>query len=208
MTLFVAIPSTVALAVLALPIVAVLFGRGEFSPEDVRQTAHGLMFQAAGIWAVACVRTVVPMFHAHNDTRTQVVASLMNLVVFASASYLLMDSMRHAGLTSAITLAAVAQLGTLLLLLRRRTGPLGLKRVVIAAARMGVAAAIMGGLLFGLTASRPWASAGSELTQVVVLGVAVVLGSVAYLGSAHLLGVEEASTLTGGLLRRLRRLRR
>ena len=207
MTLFVAIPSTVALGALALPIVAVLFGRGEFSPSDVQETAYGLVFQAAGIWAVASVRTVVPMFHAHNDTSTQVAASATNLVVFAALSWLLMDSMRHAGLTLAISLAALAQLGVLLALLRRRTGRLGLGRVVGAAARMGVASAVMGVLLIALTASRPWLSDALAPTQLGLLGAAVVLGGLVYLGVAHVLGVEEASTFTHGVLRRVRRRR-
>lgn len=208
MTLFVAIPSTVALAVLALPIVAVLFGRGEFSASDVQETAYGLVFQAAGIWAVASVRTVVPMFHAHNDTRTQVVASLMNLIVFAGVSWLLMDSMRHAGLTLAISLAALAQLGVLLALLRRRTGRLGLGRVVGVSVRMGLAAAVMGGLLYALTASRPWLTDALAPTQLGLLLTAVVGGGLAYLGVAHALGVEEAATFANGLARRLRRTRR
>lgn len=207
MTLFVAIPSTVALAVLALPIVAVLFGRGEFSATDVQETAYALVFLAAGIWAIAAVRTVVPMFHAHNDTRTQVVASLMNLVVFASVSWLLMDTMRHAGLTLATSLAGVAQLVVLLVLLRRRTGPLGLGSVVGASLRMGVASAVMGGVLFGLTAWRPWLTEAMAPAQLGLLMLALVLGGLAYLGVAHALGVSEASTFTRGILRRVRRRR-
>jgi putative peptidoglycan lipid II flippase len=207
MTLFVAIPSTVALAVLALPIVAVLFGHGAFSSTDVQETAYALVFLAAGIWAIAAVRTVVPMFHAHNDTKAQVVASLMNLVVFATASWLLMDSMRHAGLTLATSLAGVAQLGVLLALLRRRTGRLGLGRVVAASLRMGVASAAMGGVLFALTFSRPWLTEAMAPVQLVLLTLSLVLGGLCYLGVAHVLGVEEASTFTRGVLRRVRRKR-
>jgi putative peptidoglycan lipid II flippase len=207
MTLFVAIPSTVALAVLALPIVAVLFGHGAFSSTDVQETAYALVFLAAGIWAIAAVRTVVPMFHAHNDTKAQVVASLMNLVVFATASWLLMGSMRHAGLTLATSLAGVAQLGVLLALLRRRTGRLGLGRVVAASLRMGVASAVMGGVLFALTFSRPWLTDAMAPVQLLLLTLSLVLGGLSYLGVAHVLGVEEASTFTRGVLRRVRRKR-
>jgi putative peptidoglycan lipid II flippase len=165
------------------------------------------VFLAAGIWAIAAVRTVVPMFHAHNDTKAQVVASLMNLVVFASASWLLMDSMRHAGLTLATSLAGVAQLGVLLALLRRRTGRLGLGRVVAASLRMGVASAVMGGVLFAFTFSRPWLTHAMAPTQLLLLTMALVLGGLSYLGVAHVLGVEEASTFTRGVVRRVRRKR-
>jgi putative peptidoglycan lipid II flippase len=208
MTLFVAIPSTVALAVLALPLVALLFGHGAFSATDVQETAYALIFLATGVWAIAAVRTVVPMFHAYNDTKAQVIASLMNLVVFAGASWLLMGALRHAALTLATSLAGVVQLGVLLALLRRRTGRLELGRVLGVSLRMLAASAAMGGVLFALTFSRPWLTDALAPVQLVLLTLALVLGGLSYLGVAHLLGVEEASTFTRGVLRRVQRRRR
>jgi peptidoglycan biosynthesis protein MviN/MurJ (putative lipid II flippase) len=101
----------------------------------------------------------------------------------------------------------VAQLGVLLTLLRRRTGRLGLGRVVAASLRMGVASAVMGGVLFAFTFSRPWLTHAMAPTQLLLLTMALVLGGLSYLGVAHVLGVEEASTFTRGVLRRVRRKR-
>ncbi len=81
LNLFVAVPATVLLVLLAEPTVVVLFGRGEFDAAHVHETARSLAWQSAGIWSVAAVRTVVPMFHAYNDTRTPVICSAVNLVV-------------------------------------------------------------------------------------------------------------------------------
>ena len=82
--------------------------------------------QALGVWAVACVRSVVPMFAAHQDTRTPVRASAANLVIFLALSALLMGPLDHVALAIANSVAAVVQLGLLLLWLRKHTGPLGL----------------------------------------------------------------------------------
>src|SRR5690606_8727254 len=90
LTLFLAIPSSVALIVLAEPIVSVAVGRGEFSAVEVREPARSLAWQAAGIGAIASVRTVIPMFFAYHDTRSPVLASGVNLIVFAVTAVLAM----------------------------------------------------------------------------------------------------------------------
>ena len=82
LSLFVAIPASAALDALALPTVAVLFGRGEFGAFQVHETARSLALMAIGIWAVAAVQGVTRMFYAYDDTRTPVLCSAVNLVCF------------------------------------------------------------------------------------------------------------------------------
>ena len=78
---------------MAEPTATVFFGRGRYDAAAIHETTRSLVWQAAGIWAVASVRTIVPMFHAHNDTRTPVIASAPNLVAFMSLSLALMGAM-------------------------------------------------------------------------------------------------------------------
>ncbi|MCZ7681029.1 MAG: hypothetical protein M5U28_20480 [Sandaracinaceae bacterium] len=42
------------------------------------------------MWAIASVRTALPLYYAFNDTRTPVIASAVNLVVFAGAALALL----------------------------------------------------------------------------------------------------------------------
>ncbi len=204
LSLFVAVPAAVALAVLAEPAATMFFGRGRFDAAAVHETARSLVWQAAGIWAVASVRTVVPMFHAHNDTRTPVVASAMNLVVFVSLSLALMGPMQHAGLAAATTAAAVVQLGALLWLLRRKSGPLGMQDVSrslvrIVAASAGMAAVVWAGAQLG-----DWSRGGNDPVNLMIF-VGTVLGGLAvYLALAAVLGAPELTDLKSALRRRAR----
>jgi putative peptidoglycan lipid II flippase len=204
LSLFVAIPSTVALVVLAEPTCTVLFGRGTFDATYVSETARSLAYQAAGIWAVASVRTVVPMFHAYNDTRSPVLGSAANLVVFTGLSFALMGPMQHAGIAVAISGAAVAQLGALLYLLRLRVGRLGLRDVVKSAARMIAASAAMGAVLFGVARVGAWERGGNDLRNVAVLLAALVAGALAYLLAARLLRAPELTDVLAAVRRRAR----
>ena len=201
LSLFVALPSTVALGLLAEPTVAVLFGRGRFDATSIAETARALVYLAAFIWAVASVRTVVPMFHALGDTRTPVKASAVNLVLFFGVAMATMAPMAHAGLALAIGVAAAGQLLALLYLLRRKVGRLGLRSVASSALKSAGASVAMGAVIFGLVSFGTW-ERGATLTNAVVYTVAVVAGAAAYLLVTKALGSGEVGALIGVLRRR------
>ena len=69
LAMFVAIPCSVALAVLAEPLVMLLFQRGEFDPMKAHETARALVWQGGAIFTVSAVRQLVPAFYALGDTR-------------------------------------------------------------------------------------------------------------------------------------------
>jgi putative peptidoglycan lipid II flippase len=204
LSLFVAVPATVALVVLAEPAATVFFGRGQYDAAAIQQTTRSLVWQASGIWAVASVRTIVPMFHAHNDTRTPVIASAFNLVVFVALSLTLMGPMQHAGLAAATTAAAVTQLFALLWLLRRRSGDLGMAEVSASALRIVIASAVMGGVVWAGASLGHWGDGGNDPRNLAVFGATVVLGALTYLVVAAGLGAPELRDLKAALKRRAR----
>jgi len=204
LSLFVAVPATVALAVLAEPAATVFFGRGHYDAAAIHETTRSLVWQASGIWAVASVRTIVPMFHAHNDTRTPVVASAFNLVVFVGLSLALMGPMQHAGLAAATSAAAVTQLVALLWLLRRKSGGLGMAEVRSSALRVLVASGVMGGVVWAGARLGQWENGGNDPRNLAVFGVTVVVGLGTYLAVAAALGSPELRDLKAAIQRRVR----
>lgn len=204
LSLFVAVPAGVALTVLAEPTVTVFFGRGRYDATAIDETTRSFVWQAAGIWAVASVRTIVPMFHAHNDTRTPVVASALNLATFIGLSFLLMGPMEHAGLAAATTAASVIQLAALLLLLRRRAGRLGLKEIATSTLRILVASGAMAGVAWFGASFGHWERGGNDPRNLVVFAVTAVAGLVTYLVVAAMLGSSELEDLRSALRRRVR----
>ncbi len=204
LSLFVAVPAAVALAVLAEPTATVFFGRGRYDAAAIHETTRSLVWQAAGIWAVASVRTIVPMFHAHNDTRTPVIASAFNLVAFVALSLVLMGPMQHAGLAAATTAAATIQLVALLWLLHKRSGDLGLAEVNASVLRIVVASAVMGAVVWTGASLGQWSNGGNDPRNVAVFGATVVIGLLTYLGVAAALGSPELRDLKAAIERRIR----
>ncbi len=204
LNLYVAIPATVGLVVLAEPIVAVAFGRGEFSRAEVLATADSLRWQAAGVWAIASVRAVLPMFLAYHDTKGPVIASAMNLAIFAPAAWFLMQAFDHVGVAMALSLAGVAQLLTLLALLRRKVGRLGLTAVTASALRSSAASAMMGLGAWGVTRLGAWERGGNDPMNLGVLTAACVAAALLYFGATWALRSPELRDILDGLRRRRR----
>lgn len=204
-SLFIGVPATVVLVALAEPVVSVLFQRGAFDRTDALETARSLAWQGAGVWAIACVRVVVPMFYAHGDTKTPLAGSAANLVAFVVLALALRGTMSHAGIALAISAAGVVQLGILIVLLRRKLGRLGLGSVASSSLRIGAAALVMGSLEIGIARFGAWERGGNDLTNAAVLAAALLVSGLAYVGVLAALRAPELDDVLGALRRRLRR---
>ncbi len=77
LALMITIPAAVGLAVLAEPIVALIFEHGRFTASDTAQTAAALVYYSLGLFAYAGVKVVVPVFYALHDTRYPVIGSFL-----------------------------------------------------------------------------------------------------------------------------------
>ena len=76
-----ALPATLGLAVLAEPIVRLLFEHGAFGAEDSAATARALMWLALGLPAHVLIKALSPAFFARSDTMTPLLATAKGFVV-------------------------------------------------------------------------------------------------------------------------------
>ena len=110
----VAVPAALGLAALAGPLLATLFQRGAFSPQDVAMAARSLMAYALGLAGFILVKVLAAAFHARQDTRTPVRIALRALGANAVLNLLLVWPLAHAGLALATSLASLLNAALLL----------------------------------------------------------------------------------------------
>ncbi|PKN31387.1 MAG: murein biosynthesis integral membrane protein MurJ, partial [Deltaproteobacteria bacterium HGW-Deltaproteobacteria-20] len=122
LTLFVNLPAAAGLAGLSLPLVDLLFGRGEFSSVAVHGTSMALLGYVVGLPAFSSVRSLASAYYALGDTRTPVRVALGSLCVFVVAGYTGMQVLGHVGLALASSLSAWINVVLLGFLLRRHCG--------------------------------------------------------------------------------------
>jgi len=118
--LFVNLLASVLLALLAEPIVRLLFERGRFEADATLRASQALAFLAPGLIAFSMVNILARAYFALGDTRTPMKISLLCLGLNLLFTGLLILPLRHRGLGLANTLSACVNAGLLLYAFRRR----------------------------------------------------------------------------------------
>lgn len=117
-SLILGMPAAVALATIPLPIISVLFERGEFSAEDSLSTSLVLMGYALGLPAYMGIKVFSTAFWARQDTKTPVKISVFVTVLNIALSLMLIQPLGVAGIALSTGLVAWVQFGLNLWLLR------------------------------------------------------------------------------------------
>ncbi len=200
---FLNVPAAVVLAILAEPIVTVLFERGAFDARATDLTAGALRFYAVGLAGHAAVEVLVRGFFAMHDTRTPVAVGVASLALHMTLSWVFSLAMGHAGIALGLSIGVLVEAVVLAVLLRRRGGiDIGdvdsrwIAGVMIAAGAM--AAVILVLVLTTWDPSGSWRAAG-------LLAGYLVAAFVSYVAAARLLGNPELEELWQRLAGRLGR---
>ncbi len=204
--LILTIPAALALMVLAVPILASLFGYGAFTPRDVRLSAQSLTAYAFGLPFFVLIKVLAPGFYARGDMSTPVRIGMATLAINLGLNLLLYRPLQHVGPPLATSLASLANAAILAAMLLRR-GLLRPDRAMLSRLlRMALAAAAMAAVL-ALLAHGPFAGLERRhgLARILSLGALVGTGMAAYALALQVLGVMDLRRVASRLARRLRR---
>ena len=193
---FLALPAAVGLAVLAEPLVRLLYERGAFTVASTQEVAEALRAYAFGVVGYAGVKASAPVFLARGDTRTPVRCSLLGLAVNAGTALALVGPLGHRGLAWAVALGATTNYLALRLSALRQHGRGSFPGVPFLL-RVGAASALLAAA--GTWIVAPWllgdaAPHGGLRGALVTLGAVGLLAGL-YLGACVLLGLEEVGHL-------------
>jgi len=188
LTLLLAAPAAVALALLAVPLVSTLFWHGEFLKSDVIMTRHALIAYAVGLVGIILVKILAPGFYARQNIRTPVRVAIATLVVTQLLNALFVPWLKHAGLALSISLAACFNAAWLWALMRRSAAYQPEPGWGLFLLKLAVAVYMMGGAL--------WYSMGTEASwfampaaeRALRLALVIAAGTAAYFASLRVMG--------------------
>ena len=192
LTLLLAAPAALALALIAVPLITTLFHHGAFSANDVFMTRNALVAYSVGLLGLILVKVLAPGFYARQNIRTPVKIALLTLFVTQALNLALIGWLRHAGLALAIGLAACLNAFLLYRGLRRHGIYQPQPGWALFCGKLALALLVMGTTL--------WFCAGSnadwlhwKLTERLLrLGLLVTLGASAYFATLWLSGFRLA----------------
>jgi len=187
-------PAAAGLAVLGLPVVEVVFGRGAFGAEDARRMAPLVAIYGLGLPFYAAATFFTRALHANRAMRAPVRAAAVCLLANAALSWSLMGLLGAVGLALANVLAAALQ-AVLLGRALRSDRALGWARLAAPLGRMAGAAGAMAlacaagaeavGAALGFAGAGAW----------IAVGALVPGGALLYFALLRWMGADEPREL-------------
>jgi putative peptidoglycan lipid II flippase len=186
----IAIPASVALVVLAGPMLATMFHFGKFGANDVLMSSRALMAFSLGLLGFILIKVLAPGFYARQDTRTPVRIGAISMLVNIVLSLALVFPLAHVGLALAISVAAYVNAGLLYVWLRRHDVYRPLPGWGSFLARVTVASGVMGIMLYRGAGDLDTWLAAHTFERVARLAFWVVAGLVTFAALAGALGLR------------------
>ncbi len=195
--LFLSIPASVGLIILRVPLITLLYQRGEFDSRSTEIVAWALLWYAVGLVGHSVMEILARAFYALHDTKTPVLVGIgaMSLnIVFSIAFAALFEQigwMPHGGLALANSLATALEMVLLIILMRKRLG--GIDGANIA---RGFGQATLAALGMGIVLTW-WEQAQiTSATWLIALG-GIAIGGTVYLFGVWILKVPEIQDALG-----------
>jgi putative peptidoglycan lipid II flippase len=197
MIFVIGLPAAAGLILLGGPMVATLFGRGQFGADDVRMTAYALWAYGLGFLGFSLVKVLVPAFYARHEMKLPVRYAVSSLVVGMGTSLALFAVYRvkpfpapHVVLAASTSLTACLNAGLLFRRLRRDRVFAPEPGWGVFLFRVGGALTVMVVLLVLFSGSLTLWLALDDLHRVVRLAVVIVGAMAVYFAVLFALGVR------------------
>ena len=117
---FLALPISVIVYNLAVPLASVIFHYGAFSDYDLDKSAMAISAYSVGIIGLISVKIIAPGFYARQEIKIPVVVGILTLIITQILNFILVPIYQHAGLAYAISIAACFNAILLLSILIRK----------------------------------------------------------------------------------------
>lgn len=204
LNMLIAIPATVAMIVLCVPVIRIVYERGEFLPADTAVTAQLLGAYAAGMLGVGLRELCNRCFFAFKETIVPTIVGIGAVILNIALNYALHPLFGAAGIAIATAISSTASGASLLLLLHFRRQVVDWRRIGNCLWKTVLATGAMTAAVFVLYQVLHLGTAGG-MTLLGGFLVTFVVGVAVYVGMLFLLKTEELRMLTAMIRRKLKR---
>jgi putative peptidoglycan lipid II flippase len=187
--LLITIPAAIALALLAKPIVSILYERGAFTSHDSSAVAMILRMLAFGLPAFVLVKVFLPAFLAREDMKGPLIAAMLGIIFNVITALVMQPVLGAVAPALGVTVSAVVNATMLYVLLLRsgrfrpdRQARRRLPRILLACILSGAA------IWFMVEFSRPWLKPGlNDGGRILALGLLCFASITLHIAISHLL---------------------
>lgn len=185
-----ALPSAVALGILAKPLTVSLFQYGKFTAFDAAMTQKALIAYSVGLIGLLVVKVLAPGFYSRQNIKTPVKIAIVTLIMTQLMNLAFIGPLEHAGLSLSIGLAACLNASLLYWQLRKQNIFMIQPGWMWFLARLIISVLVMAAMLFGVLHIMPEWSQGSMLWRLLRLMGVVIVGIMVYFAALAVLGFK------------------
>jgi len=187
------IPSSVAIVILANPIITALLEHGNFDSAASNNTARALAGLSVGLAGFSVYIFALRGFYAHEDTRTPFYVNLFENILNVVLALILVGRYGVLGLGLAFGIAYMISAVVVLWLLHVKYGAVHWVRLVALLWRTILASAVMGFVVWFLEGLL---EAQSDMAQLAELFLCITAGFIVYVGALYVVRVSEIRNLS------------
>ncbi len=196
------VPAAAAILVLSVPMVRLVYQRGEFSAADTDLVATALFWFSFSLPLNGLFLLLTRTFFSLQRPWIPTAISGVNLVITAVGALVLHGPFGVAGIVAATAIATGVSVLAQVTLLRRRLGRLELGRFVWTSTRVLAASAMLAGASYGVWYVLDQALGRSFVAQTISLTAGLAVGAAIYLAAVSLMRIPEAAQVRRLVFRR------
>jgi len=180
--MFVSIPAMIGLIALRIPIINLLFQRGEFDYSATEKTAFSLLFYSLGIWSMVGSKVVIATFYSMQDTKTPVKIATLSVLMNILLSVILIIPLKHGGLALSNTISSWLNFSILLYILKKRLKNIEEKEILKSISKIIIASIIMGIISWlSINNISLWHTSGNLIKKILLLSITITFSILIYL---------------------------
>jgi len=195
-TIFVAVPATIGLIMVARPLISAAFEHGRFTNKDTTMVIRTLTFYALGLCGYFAQQILARAFYSMQDSKMPMRSALVAVVANFLLNLTLIWYLGRVGLACATAVCSYLQVIILVTVLRRRLGRSILDGLLVTLMKTLAATAFMcvvGAAIIWLMGNLP----DSRWSNILRLAVVVPSAAAMYLLAAKFLHIEMLSLFAG-----------
>lgn len=207
--LFFVIPLSVFLVVLRAQTVRVLLGSGKFNWDNTILTFQTLGLLALSLFAQSLLPLLTRAFYALQNTKVPLYLGIVSEVINLFLAVILIRHFGVFGLAIAFSVSSVANMGLLLIFLKKQIGDIGGKEILRATKQIILASLAAGAAAqFGKWLVGTQGELDTFLAVLEQLMVASVLGAIVFSLTAYWLKIPEFFHFTNSLTKKIFRMKK
>jgi len=194
------VPATIGSLIFAEPIISLLFGRGAFDADAIELTSLALIGYSLGMVAFGIREIISRFFYALQDTKTPMKNSTIGMFINIILNIILSYFWGIAGLALATSISGIVIAYLMIIKLRAKIGPFGMKQISISFLKILFASLVMGGL-----AKLSFNYLTASLSQNISLLIAISVGALSYFVIIYFMKIEDVDVIVGAIKKKLGR---